>query len=1081
MSQRVPVSPLVAVLVLAASATPAQPAGGKPAGKPADKAAVAAPAPAPTPDPLKGLEFRNIGPAIMGGRIDDFAVVEANPAVFYVGTASGGILKTTNYGTTFEPVFDDQLVSTIGDLALAPSDPQVLYVGTGEPNNRQSSSWGNGVYRTLDGGKTWQHLGLADTHHIGRVLVHPRDPGVVYVAALGRLWGPSRERGLYKTTDGGKAWTNTKLVDEDTGFVDVAMDPESPETLYAASYQRRRTPFGFGGGGPGSGIWKTVDGGATWTKLAKGLPEGEVGRIGLAVYLRDPRIVYALVEHAKEGGVYRSEDRGETWAKVSATNPRPSYYSKIRIDPNNDRRIWVFGASMYFSDDGGKTFKTDLVDRIHGDFHAMWIDPADSNRMLLGSDGGIHLSWDRGRTWDFVNTFPLAQLYEVAVDMQSPYHVYGGLQDNGSWSAPSRTRWRQGISNDEWVRVGGGDGFYCVPDPSDPDVVYLESQDGNVARLHRTSGQRRVIRPEPPAGEKYRFNWNSPILVSPHDPKTVYYGGNRLFGSRDRGDTWTLVSPDLTGTDNARRDAMTIFGKPAKDLLSRNDGVRHFGTITAIAESPLEAGVLWAGTDDGNLQVSRDGGKTWTNVAARVPGVPKGTYVSRVEASRTGEGAAYVSFDGHRGNDFDPYLFFTADYGQTWKPVAGNLPAGGTISVVREHPKNPDVLFVGTERGLWASWDRGAGWTAVRGKNLPTVPVDDLLVHPREGDLVLGTHGRGVYVLDDATPLVDLPAARGKDLHLFPVRAATQWRLFDHKADTGHKAFLAPNPPDGALLTYWLAAKPDEKAAAGPDEKASGSPDERKPAEKREANITVTDASGAVVRELKGPAEHGINRTSWDLRREPPVKPEEGAERSFMGPPRGPWALPGTYTVKVALDGKEASQTVAVVDDPRITATDAERRAWNDAVVEAGAVWARADAADKAAKSLKKQLEELKASLGKKKDTPEAVTKGVQGLLDKVEPLRKRLTAETPMGFAGAPLDADPEPLLPRARSLGFGLSSYVAPPTAPQRAVIDRTSREVGEVAAALKAIQQTDVPALNELIYESGIGRIDAGKPLP
>ncbi len=952
-------------------------------------------------------------------------------------------------------------------------------MGTGEPNNRQSSSWGNGVYRTLDGGKTWQHLGLADTHHIGRVLVHPRNPDVVYVAALGRLWGPSRERGLYKTTDGGKTWTNTKFVDEDTGFVDVAMDPESPDTLYAASYQRRRTPFGFNGGGPGSGIWKTVDGGATWAKLAKGLPEGEVGRIGLAVYLRDPRIVYALVEHAKEGGVYRSEDRGESWAKVSSTNPRPSYYSKIRVDPNNDRRVWVLGASMYASEDGGKTFKTDLVDKIHGDYHAMWIDPARSDHMLVGSDGGIHVSWDRGRTWDFVNTVPLAQLYEVAVDFQRPYHVYGGLQDNGSWSAPSRTLFRQGISNDDWVRVGGGDGFYTVPDPTDPDVVYVESQDGNVARLHRSSGQRRIIRPEPPEGEKYRFNWNSPILVSAHDPQTVYYGGNRLFGSRDRGDSWTLVSPGLTSTDNAQRDKMTIFGKPAKDLLSRNDGVRHFGTITTLAESPLRAGILWAGTDDGNLQVSPDGGQTWTNVASRVPAVPKGTYVSRVEASRTGEGAAYVAFDGHRSNDFNVYVFFTADYGQTWKPVSGNIPAGGTVSVIREHPKNPDVLFVGTERALWVSWDRGASWTAVRGKNLPTVPVDDLLIHPREGDLVLGTHGRGVYVLDDATPLVDLPSARGQDLHLFPVRAATEWRLFDHKGDTGHKVFLAPNPPEGALLTYWLGAKP-AKPAEKPPKEPSDKPSDN-PGGKEEAKITVLDASGAVVRELKGPKEAGLNRTSWDLRGEPPVKPEEGAERSFMGPPRGPWVLPGTYAVKVAVGGMEASQAVVVEDDPRITATDAERKAWHDALVEAGRIWAKADAADKAAKSLKKQLEELKTSLEKKKDTPEAVTKGVQALLDKVDPLAKRLTADTPMGFAGAPLADDPEPLLPRARSLGFGLGGIVAPPTPQQQAVIQRTARDVDEVAAALGVVQQTDVPALNKLIYESGIGKIDAGQPLP
>jgi photosystem II stability/assembly factor-like uncharacterized protein len=1058
---------------------PAEKPPEKRAGKPATASSST---PSATPlsaeDAIKGLEFRSIGPAIMGGRIDDFAVVESDPTTFYVGTASGGILKTTNAGTTFEPVFDDQEVSSIGDLALAPSDPQILYVGTGEPNNRQSSSWGNGVYKTLDGGRTWRHLGLAETRHIGRILIHPANPDVVYVAALGSLWGPSRERGLYKTTDGGKTWTNTKFVDEDTGFVDVAMDPESPETLYAASYQRRRTASGYNGGGPGSGLWKTIDGGASWTKLTKGLPEGDVGRIGIDIYRKDPRIVYALIEDEKEGGIYRSEDRGETWSKVSATNPRPSYYSQVRVDPTNDRRIWVLGAPMYYSEDGGKTFTTDWVDidKIHSDFHALWIDPANSDHMLLGCDGGINVSFDRGRTWDFVNTFPLAQFYEVAVDNQKPYHVYGGLQDNGSWTAPSRTQFRQGISNEEWVRVGGGDGFFAVPDPTDPDVVYVESQDGNVSRLERSSGERRVIRPEPPAGEKYRFNWDSPILVSAHEPKTVYYGGNRVFGSHDRGDTWSLISPDLTSHDDATRDATPIFGKTAKDMMSRNDGVVHFGTITTLAESPLKAGILWAGTDDGNVQVSRDGGETWTNVAARVPGVPKGTYVSRIEASRTGEGAAYVAFDGHRSNDFTPHLFFTPDYGQTWKRLSAGLPVGGTLSVVREHPGNPDVLFVGTERALWVSWDRGASWTKAHGKSLPTVPVDDIQIQASEGDLVLGTHGRGVYILDDATPLVSLKAALGQDLHFFPIRTATEWRLSNHKGDTGYQVFLAKNPPEGALLNYWLGAGVAEKDEAEEGGKAK---DTEKKTETKKAKITVTDASGAVVRELDGPARTGLNRTNWDLRHEPPVKPEEG-QRSFFGPPRGPLVLPGTYSVKVAWGGKEATQTVVVEDDPRIEATAAVRQAWHDAVVEASRLWSRADAADKAAQSLKKQLGDLKSALEKKKDTPEAVTKAVQGLLDKVEPLATRLRRDAPMGFAGAPLADEPEPLLARARMFNFALSGIVAQPTAQQSRVMGEITQQLDEVVSALKQLQQTDVPALNKLIYESGIGRIDAGKPL-
>ncbi len=577
-------------------------------------------------DPWKALAFRNIGPATMGGRVDDVAVVEGDPRTFYVATAAGGIWKTTNHGTTFTPVFDDYEVSTIGDVTLAPSDPQTLYAGSGEPNNRQSASWGNGVYRTRDGGKTWVHAGLAGTQAIGRIAVHPTNPEVAYVAALGPLWGSGGERGLYKTTDGGRSWTNTKAIDADTGFVDVAIDPQSPDTLYAASYQRRRQPFGYSGGGPGAGLWKTIDGGASWKKLAKGLPtEGDLGRMGLAVYRRDPKIVYVTVEHAKEGGVYRSSDAGESFVKMSATNPRPSYYSKIHVDPNNDLRIWVLGAPMFFSEDGGKTFKTDRIQKIHGDYHALWIDPANSDHMFVGTDGGMHLTWDAGRSMDFLATVPLAQFYEISLDSRTPYHVCGGLQDNGSWCGPSRTLDRQGISNQDWFRVGGGDGFYTVVDPQDPDTVYVESQDGNLRRFERRTNETRNLRPLPPEGERYRFNWNSPILVSPHDHQTVYYGGNRLFGSKDRGETWTLVTADLTSAQ--KRDELPIFGKKAKDFLSRNDGVVHWGTITTLAESPVRAGVIWVGTDDGNLQVTRDGGKTWSNVAARVPGVPKGTYV----------------------------------------------------------------------------------------------------------------------------------------------------------------------------------------------------------------------------------------------------------------------------------------------------------------------------------------------------------------------------------------------------------------------------------------------------------------------
>jgi photosystem II stability/assembly factor-like uncharacterized protein len=874
------------------------------------------------------------------------------------------------------------------------------------------------------------------------------------VAALGPLWGSGGERGLYKTPDGGRTWTNTKSIDADTGFVDVAMNPLSPDTLYAASYQRRRQPFGYSGSGPGSGLWKTIDGGAAWKKLTKGLPaEGELGRIGIAVYRRDPSIVYVTIEHAKEGGVYRSADAGESFVKMSSTNPRPSYYSKIHVDPNNDLRIWVLGAPMYYSEDGGKTFKTDRIQKIHGDYHTLWIDPQSSDRMFVGTDGGMHLTWDGGRTIDYVNTVPLAQLYEISLDSRVPYHVCGGLQDNGSWCGPSRTLDPRGIGNEDWLRVGGGDGFYTVVDPADPDTVYVESQDGNVQRFDRRTHQRRNIRPLPPEGERYRFNWNSPILVSPHDHETVYYGGNRLFGSEDRGETWTLVTADLTSAQ--KRDELPIFGKKAKDFLSRNDGVVHWGTIVTLAESPLRAGVLWAGTDDGNLQVSRDGGKSWANVVARVSGVPKGTYVSRVEASRRGEGVAYVAFDGHRGHDFKPYLFVTEDFGQTWKAIASGLPEGGTLSVVREHPRKTDVLFVGTERGLFVSWNRGGAWARLKA-NLPTVPVDDIQIHPRENDLVLGTHGRGVWILDDLTPLLETPSGIvAKEVELFDVRAATQDRTYAGGGNTGHKTFLADNPPDGALLTYFLKDKPGDK---------------------EKVKVTVKSSAGEVVREIDGPKEQGLNRTSWDLRYEPPVPPDPEAP-SFFGPPRGPFVVPGTYSVTVAAGDRSATRDVVVQEDPRVRIGDAERAAWHDAGRRGAKLWRHTNAANKRLAALKKQLEELKAKLEKDEQTPDVLKKAAADLQAKVETQAKIFDRQEPMGFAGAPLEDDPIPLLGEARGLYLSFSAITAAPTPQQQALLPRLEKQVGEGVAAVNAIVETDVPALNRLLVENGRGLLEAG----
>ncbi len=1018
---------------------------------------------------LKDLQWRELGPAIMGGRIDDFAVVESNPSTVYVGTASGGVWKTTNAGTTWEPVFDNEGVSTIGDVTVAPSDPAIVWVGTGEPNNRQSSSWGNGVYKSTDAGKTWANMGLKDSHHIGRIAIHPANSNMVYVAALGHLWGPNKERGVYKTTDGGKTWTQSLSINEETGVVDLAMDPQSPDTLYAAAYQRRRTAYGFNGGGPSGAIYKTTDGGATWQKLTKGLPYaegGDVGRIGISIYRRNPNIVYAVVQHSK-GGVFRSEDKGESWKKMSDTDPRPSYYSQIVIDPNNDLRIWVLGAPMYYSEDGGKTFVTNRVTHIHGDYHAMWINAANSGHMIAGSDGGIHWSYDGGRTWEYVNSVALGQFYELGADMRRPYYICGGLQDNGSWCGPSATWFQQGITNEDWYRVDGGDGFYAQIDPAEPTTVYAESQDGNVVRRDLRTNESRNIRPMEKEGEpRYRFQWNSPIVISAHDPRTIYYGGNFLFKSTDRGDTWTKLGGDLT--TGVERDKLPIMGKvPDKDMLSRHDGVQQYPCITTVSESPLTSQVLWVGTDDGNLQVTRDAGKTWKNVAERVPGVPKGTYVSRVAASRYAEGTAYGAFDGHRSNDFNVYLFMTTDYGETWKAISGGIPASnGTVHVVREHPRNPSLLFAGTEYGAYISFDRGANWTALK-MNLPTVPVDDIVIHPRENDLILGTHGRSIWVLDDITPLEQLDSkSLAADVHLFDMRPATAWRIYGHKGNTGHKFFVAKNPPYGALITYSLKSKLDDKA---------------------KLTISILDKEGKLIRELEGKKEAGIHRVNWDLRYTAPAEPtEEQREAMALGfgfGPRGPMVEPGEYTVKVSVEKGEVAKPVRVEEDPRVNMSATDRAARHQALMQLYELAKTADRGQKTIVGLKASLTAAMESWKKPgaPKIPENIQKAAEALSKQVEEIHGRFVAPPPefLGNAGPPLAYTPPPFSQRVNRLMGAIEGYSAAPTSQQAEELGTVSRLLGEASERLRKLVDEDLAALNKQMNEAGIPHITVAAP--
>ena len=998
---------------------------------------------------IDGLQWRCIGPANMGGRIDDFAVVEKNPHIIYVATASGGVWKTINNGVTWEPIFDDQSTSTTGDVTVAPSNPDIVWVGTGEPNNRQSSSWGNGVYKTTDGGQTWKNMGLRDTHHIGRIIIHRTDPDIVYVAALGHLWGSNPERGLFKTTDGGQTWVKAKFIDENTGFVDVAMDPESPTTLYAAAYQRRRRAWGFNGGGPGSGLYKTTDGGQTWVKLTKGLPNGVTGRIGIDIYRSNPNIVYAIIEHQK-GGVFRSEDKGLTWRRMSSTNPRPMYYSQIRIDPNNDQRIWVLGARMYVSEDGGKNFRTDYVREIHGDHHAMWINPQNSDHMIVGSDGGIYLSYDRGRTWDFVNSLPLGQFYEVGFDMRDPYYIYGGLQDNGSWGGPSATFYRVGITNEDWFRIGGGDGFYVQVDPADHTIIYAESQNGNLFRFGLKTGESKSIRPQSEdEKETYRFNWNCPILISPHDSQTIYYGGNKLFKSSDRGETW-VASIDLTTQQD--RDKLPLMGVLSdENILSRNDGIDDYGDIITASESPLKEGLLYVGTDDGNLQVSRDGGKTWKNVIDKVIGLPKYTYVSRVVASHFDEGTAYATFDGHRNDDFKAYVFVTGDYGESWKSISSNLPEGGVVNVIREHPRNPNLLFVGTERGAYLSIDKGQKWVRIK-SNLPIVPVDDIAIHPRENDLIFGTHGRSIWVLDDITPLERLTKdVLASSSHLFDIREATTFNPYNHKGNLGHKLFVAPNPPLGAVISYYLKEKVKENV-----------------------NIVIQDKEGKEIREIKGPKEAGINRIHWNLRYKQPVQPL-GGEMGRWFRIQAPYVLPGEYKVTLKVSDQEIAKTVKIRGDTRIDISFEDRKTHHDALYTLYELYPVLAAVDKSSDSLKKQIAELTKNLKKLPDVPKSILEEVKVLSKEIDDIRIALIGDPKLGWQRMRRS-----LRVRIIMLGRAVQGYTSAPSQGQLQQIQKNSEELKALVERINRIIEETIPKLNKLMKENNIPHLIPGEKI-
>ena len=1006
------------------------------------------------------LEWRSIGPANMGGRTADVEGVPGNPNIVYAATASGGLWRTDNGGMKWRPIFERENTISIGDIALEPSNPDVIWVGTGESNVRNSVSFGDGVYKSTDGGKSWQHLGLKDTERISRICINPRNPDTVYVGALGHAFGPNEERGVFMTTDGGKTWTKTLYVDAQHGVSDLDIDPSNPNILYAAMWSFERKPWTHRSGSEKGGVFKSIDGGRTWNKLTNGLPK-LAGRIGVKIAPSNPNIVYTITE-SKDGTLYRSDDRGETFKQVSKQAnivSRGFYYTDLRVDPTNENRVYAVASTLFVSIDGGRTFRS-ITGRTHIDYHALWIDPQNPRRMWQGQDGGVAVSYDQGETWEYVNNIPLGQFYQIHADNRQPfYYVMGGLQDNGTWTGPSRTREPAGILNDDWRMISFGDGFYVLNHADDPELYISEAQGGSIVRTDFRTREQQLVSPDPrgtdgPASEgKYRFNWNSPIIPSPHDKNTIYFGGNVVFKSTDFGKMWTPVSSDLTTNDRGKQ------GEAGGPVAIENTGAEYHTTIISLAESPLRAGVLWAGTDDGNLQMTTDGGKTWTNLTPNVAGLLPNSPVSHVEPSRVDAQTAYASFDRHMLDDFRPYIFKTTDGGKTWQNVTGDLPAKAHVWIVREDPKNTNLLYAGTELGLFVSYTGGNNWARLNMKNLPHVAVHDIIVHPRENDLILGTHGRSIWIFDDATPIQQMNAAvASSDAHLFDVRPGLRHTSRFTRYGIGDKVFAGANPPYGALITYHLKDKPDEKTVV---------------------KVQILDANNKVVSEVnQAPKEKGLNRAAWNLRYGGPQvrRPPTDEETAFTGGPRGPHVLPGTYTVRLTVGDKTFDKRVEVRLDPTIqpVVSTADLQLLHDLALKLRDMQSATNTALRAIDSVKDQLQNAEKTIKDRiAEPPKELTAAVTDHLKQIEALQNKLgRSDEGLGISGR------ESLASRLGGLFFSMDGTNAAPTPYQREYFNELQTDFrAKLEEVNRFINQT-VPQLNETLRRSGAPTVAAGK---
>jgi len=989
---------------------------------------------------LGALGWRSIGPANMGGRVTAILGVPGDPKTFWIAGADGGVWKTTDAGTTFEGVFEDYFAYSVGALALAHSDTNVVWLGSGEGDPRNSVGYGNGVYRSTDGGRTWTHLGLDDTERIKRIVVHPSNPDVALVCALGHEWGPNQERGVFKTTDGGRTWTKVLYIDEDTGCSDIDMDLSNPRNVYAGMWTHRRRPWRFDDGGKETALYVSRDLGDTWKKITT-TPNEPMARPGVSVAQGNPRVVYLVTEYPTAGTLFRSDDYGETWTMVSDDrniNFRPFYYSDVFADPTNENVVFVISGGQYKSTDGGRTFSRTAAG-VHGDHQALWIDPQDGNRVLSGSDGGYQVSYDGGINYHIFRNVVLSQFYQLFLDDRDPYFVCGGLQDNGNWCGPSRSK-AGSILNDDWYTVSGGDGFYAVPVPGKPNIVYSNSQGGYFHVTDTNTGRAREIAPYPrmigSQGQgmyqaKYRFNWDAPIHISPHDPNVTYWGGNVLFRSRDEFYTFDVISPDLS---NAEPHKLLDSGG---EIYNDNTAAEFHATILTIAESPTERGVIWVGTDDGNVQVTRDDGANWTKVNANIPGFLAEAWVGKIDASHHVNGRAYIAVDQHRMDDFTPHAYRCDDYGRRCVDLSAGLPQDDYVKVVREDPKNQNVLYAGMERGIQVSLDAGTTWHDLR-LNLPRVSVRDIKVHPRDNDLVIGTHGRGVWVLDDVAPIQGLAAAMRGDLTLFDVRRATRWESWDKDSNLGASTWQGDNPPDGALINYYLSA--------------DASP----------VTITIAAADGTQVSRMTARGRAGVNRTAWNMNWSTPAGMPAGGGRGGRGGGGGLPAMPGTYTVTVSAAGRQASKTFELRGDPDVGLSMDDYRAQFEAGRKARELMASVGELTATADSLLEQVGQVEEQARRARlNNLDQILEQTGSAKAELETLLDKLRRPAPaMGYRQYPR------LTEELRTLSGYILGPQAKPTAGQLTVLSELESDAAERTRELTTIIDGAIATLNRML---------------